>query len=158
MARLGEVAGRILAATPDAAVAADQPYRQTTWAIEPSGAGGPRAATADRLAAAWRETGARCTINSLWVLAWFGDFDKLAMSLRLFGETASIDLASDREAALYLGDSLNDEPMFRFFPNSVGVSTVADCLDRLGAPPQWVTAGPGGSGFVEVAEALLAHR
>jgi hypothetical protein len=158
MARLRETADRILAATPDASPASDQPYRQTTWAIEPSGTGEQRAATADRLAASWRAAGARSTINSLWVLGWLGDFDKLAMTLRLAAAAFSTDLAANKDAAIYVGDSLNDEPMFRFFPNSVGVATVADYLDRLSAPPHWVTSGPGGSGFVEVAEALLAAR
>jgi HAD superfamily hydrolase (TIGR01484 family) len=158
MVRLREIAGRILSAAPEARLAADQPYRQTTWAIEPSGIGAPRAAMANLLAAAWRQAGARCTINSLWVLGWFGDFDKLAMSRRLLAEIFSIDLAADRDAVLYVGDSLNDEPMFRFFPNSVGVATIVDYLDRLSAPPRWVTTGPGGSGFVEVAETLLLGR
>jgi HAD superfamily hydrolase (TIGR01484 family) len=158
MARLREIADRILAATPEAKPAADQPYRQTTWAVEPLGTGEPRAATADRLAAAWRAAGAHSTINSLWVLGWFGGFDKLAMALRLAAAAFATDLAADRDAAIYVGDSLNDETMFGFFPNSVGVATVADYLDRLSAPPRWVTAGPGGSGFVEVADALLAAR
>jgi hydroxymethylpyrimidine pyrophosphatase-like HAD family hydrolase len=52
-------------------------------------------------------------------------------------------------------DSLNDEPMFSFFPNSVGVSTVTRVLDRMSAPPRWVTPGPGGAGFAEIADALL---
>jgi hypothetical protein len=111
MAQLRETADRILAATPDASPASDQPYRQTTWAIEPSGTGGQRAATADQLAAPGA-AGARSTINSLWVLGWLGDFDKLAMALQL----AATAFSADRDAAIYIGDSLNDEPMFRFFP------------------------------------------
>jgi HAD superfamily hydrolase (TIGR01484 family) len=158
MARLADIAERILAASPEARPAADQPYRQTTWALEPSGTREQRAAAADRLAAAWRAAGAHSTVNSLWVLGWFGAFDKLAMALRLAATAFATDLAADREAAIYVGDSLNDEPMFGFFPNSVGVATVADYLDRLRTPPRWVTAGPGGSGFVEVADALLAAR
>lgn len=151
MARLRDVAEQILSTVLGAGPAPDQPFRQITWAIEPSG---PSAA--DEIAAAWHAAGAHWTINSLWVLGWLGDFDKLSMSLRMAREAFAVDLASDREAVLYVGDSLNDEPMFRFFPNSVGVSTVASYLDRLEATPRYVTTGAGGTGFVEVADALLA--
>ncbi|CCC99226.1 hypothetical protein [Azospirillum baldaniorum] len=48
--------------------------------------------------------------------------------------------------------------MFAHFPLSVGVSTVADILPELPAPPAWITRGPGGDGFVELADALLAAR
>jgi HAD superfamily hydrolase (TIGR01484 family) len=158
MARLAEIAAQILVSIPQTRIALDQPYRETTWAIEPLDAGADRAAAAERVASAWRAAGARSTINSLWVLGWLGDFDKLAMSLRLANDAFAVDLAADRDAVVYVGDSLNDEPMFGFFPHSVGVSTVADYLDRLRTPPRWVTRGPGGAGFVEVAQALLAHR
>jgi HAD superfamily hydrolase (TIGR01484 family) len=153
MARLAEIADTILAAFPDARTAADQPFRQTSWAIEP---GTPE--TADRIAAAWRDAGARSTINSLWALGWFGAFDKLAMALRLGREVLGVDLETDRDAVVYVGDSLNDEPMFRFFPHAVGVATVRASLDRLDALPAYVTDGPGGAGFVELADALLAAR
>jgi hypothetical protein len=158
MARLRDTAERIRVAVPEVAPSSDQPFRLTTWAIEPLGAGARRAATADRVAAAWRDAGLQSTINSLWVLGWLGNFDKLAMARRLARELLGTDLAHDREAVIYVGDSLNDEPMFRFFPNSVGVSTVRDYLDRLAALPRWITKGPGGAGFVELTEMLLADR
>jgi HAD superfamily hydrolase (TIGR01484 family) len=153
MARLAEIADTILAAFPSARTAADQPFRQTSRAIEP---GTPE--TADRIAAAWRAAGARSTVNSLWALGWFGEFDKLAMALRLGREILGVDLASERDAVVYVGDSLNDEPMFRFFPHAVGVATVRAYLARLDALPAYVTDGPGGAGFVEIADALLAAR
>jgi hydroxymethylpyrimidine pyrophosphatase-like HAD family hydrolase len=89
------------------------------------------------------------------VLGWFAAFDKLAMTRRMLAEFAT-EIDRDRDAFIYVGDSLNDEPMFGFFPNSVGVSSVRDYVDRMAPPPQWVTRG--GSGFVEVADALLRCR
>jgi HAD superfamily hydrolase (TIGR01484 family) len=153
MERLGATASHILATIPGAGEATDQHFRLTTWAIEPA-----NSAAADRVAAAWRAAGARATINSLWALGWFGDFDKLAMALRLARDSFGVDFDSARESVVYVGDSLNDEPMFRFFPHAIGVATVASYLDRLEAPPRYVTQGPGGAGFVEVADALLAAR
>jgi hypothetical protein len=46
--------------------------------------------------------------------------------------------------------------MFRYFRHSVGMCTVRD--EPLSAYPTWITRGPGGAGFVEVAEAILASR
>ncbi|MGH7031865.1 MAG: hypothetical protein ACREE9_06240 [Stellaceae bacterium] len=89
---------------------------------------------------------------------WFGGFDKLAMARRMLAELFATDIERDRDAFIYIGDSLNDEPMFGFFPNSVGVATVRSCIDRMTTAPKWVTKRGGGSGFVEVANALLRGR
>ncbi len=100
-------------------------------------------------------SGARTTVNSIWVLGWFGDFDKLAMSRRMMRELFATDIGRDAETCLYVGDSLNDAPMFGFFPHSVGVSSVRRYADRMPALPRWITSGAGGAGFVEIADLLL---
>ncbi|KML49270.1 hypothetical protein VL15_27740 [Burkholderia cepacia] len=53
------------------------------------------------------------------------------------------------------GDSTNDAPMFSYFTHTAGVSTVVEYLPQLPALPRWITQGPGGSGFVEFADAIL---
>ena len=63
-----------------------------------------------------RASGAGATVNSLWVLAWFGGFDKLSMSRRLMQDLYGIDIEQSREAVFYVGNSANDAPMFRAFP------------------------------------------
>ena len=73
----------------------------------------------------------------------------------MLAELHATDIERDRDTFIYVGDLLNDEPMFGFFPNSVGVSSVRHYVDRMATPPRWVTKGAGGSGFVEVADALL---
>ncbi len=152
-ARLAALGAEIAAALPGCAIAHDQRYRETTLAFRNSDA----AQSADILARL-RAAGARATVNSIWVLGWFGDFDKLAMTRRMMAELFATDLGRDAECCLYIGDSLNDGPMFGFFPHSVGVSTVRHYADRLPVLPRWITKGAGGAGFVEVAEALLAGR
>lgn len=151
--RLAALAAEILAALPGAELAHDQRYRETTLAFRNQGPANSEAILA-RLAAA----GARATLNSIWVLAWFGDFDKLAMARRMMAELFAADIDRDAESCLYIGDSLNDAPMFAHFPNSVGVSSVRRYADRLPALPRWITRGAGGAGFVEMAEMLLARR
>jgi hypothetical protein len=108
----------------------------------------------------------RAMRREFWLSAGERLDDQLALGARLVRQfRQALDVAAhgarclrrgsrEREAVLYIGDSLNDEPMFR----SVGVSTVASCLDRLKAPPRYVTTGAGGAGFVELADGLLAAR
>jgi HAD superfamily hydrolase (TIGR01484 family) len=151
--RLAALGARIRRLVPASEPAPDQAYRETTLAFCNPGLPASKQIVA-HLAAA----GARTVVNSLWVLGWFAGFDKLAMARRMLAELFAIDIEHDRDAFIYVGDSLNDESMFGFFPNSVGVATVRRCVDRMVTPPQWVTRGGGGGGFVEVADALLRGR
>ena len=131
-------------------IAHDQRYRETTLAFRNSDP-----AVTEAILSRLRNAGAQTTVNSLWVLGWFGGFDKLSMTRRVTAELFSTNIDRDADAVLYVGDSLNDEPMFGHFPHSVGVATVRNCLDRLAAPPKWITQGGGGVGFIEVADMLL---
>jgi trehalose-6-phosphatase len=100
---------------------------------------------------------ANATINSLWVLGWYGSYDKLAMARRMMSEVYGVDIDNARDEILYVGDSTNDAPMFSHFPNSVGVRTVVEFLPKLAKPPAWVTQGHGGDGLVEVADSVIAN-
>ena len=94
-------------------------------------------------------------ISSIHVNGWFGDYDKLGMTRTLMQERYGVDLARDQSAYLFIGDSPNDAPMFRFFSNSVGVANVADFGERLIDSPVYVTRARSGEGFAEMAERLL---
>jgi HAD superfamily hydrolase (TIGR01484 family) len=148
--RLDEVAERIRVHLPAAELSSDQRWREVTLAFRnPGEPGGQR--IVEQLTGA----GARATINSTWVLGWFGGFDKLAMTRLMMTELFSVDIERDGDRFIYVGDSMNDEPMFGFFPNSVGVATVRQYTRRMTTPPCWVTNSGGGRGFVEIADALL---
>ena len=149
-ARLAALGVEIAAALPGVEVAHDQRYRDATLAFR-----NRDAAEAEEILARLRAAGARATVNSIWVIGWFGDFDKLAMTRRMMAELFATDIDRDAEHCLYIGDSLNDAPMFGFFPHSVGVATVRQYADRMPTLPRWITRGAGGAGFVEIADALL---
>ncbi|MGY8707473.1 hypothetical protein RAD16_17170 [Bradyrhizobium sp. 18BD] len=98
------------------------------------------------------------TVNNLWVLGWLGGYDKLLMTRRILANVYALDIDLRREEVLYIGDSTNDAPMFTFFRHTVGVSTVVRYLRDIPTPPVWITDGPGGAGFVEMANAVIASR
>lgn len=154
--KMTAVGERILREVPGCALASDQGYREADLAIDFC-EDVPRLADADvdRIVALMRAAGMTAKVSSIHVNGWFGDYDKLGMTRTLMQERYGIDLARDQDCYLFVGDSPNDAPMFRFFVHSVGVANVADFGARLTDPPRWVTRGRSGAGFVEVAERLL---
>lgn len=150
--RLAAIGENICKTIPGSVLAQDQPFRLTSLAIAQPDSTGAREA----IIAAMSHAGLSVTQNNLWILGWAGDYDKLAMARRVLFDIYQIDIDAEGNAVCYCGDSENDAPMFRFFKHSIGMSTVRD--NPLSSYPNWVTHGPGGAGFVEVAAAILAGR
>jgi len=154
LARLGE---QIVAAVPAARIAADQAYRAADLAIDYAEDTGPLPwDEVDRIFAHMKQAGASANVSSIHVNAWFGDWDKLAMTRRLFDEAYGIDLDRQRDGIVFIGDSPNDEPMFAYFPHSVAVANIRSFLPRLTSLPTYITDRAAGDGFVEFAEMLLS--
>lgn len=157
--KLDELRDSIIAAVPGAKVAADQAYRDADLAIDFC-EDVPRLPETEilRIVSMFEDAGARAKISSIHVNGWFGDYDKLTMTKIMFREIFGVDIEAERDAAVFAGDSPNDAPMFGFFPNAVGVANVAEFRGKLAAEPAWIADSPGGFGFAELAEALLAAR
>jgi hydroxymethylpyrimidine pyrophosphatase-like HAD family hydrolase len=100
--------------------------------------------------------GDQAKISSIHVNGWFGKYDKLAMTTRLFEEVFDADLEQDKNSVIFIGDSPNDVPMFRYFPNSVGVANILRFEKIIDHKPAWVTVNEGGYGFAEMVEILLS--
>lgn len=153
LVRLQEV---IMAKVPGCAVSADQHYREADLAIDfcedvpPL----PRAEV-DRIVQIFEEAGAVAKISSIHVNGWFGSYDKLAMTKRLFSEIFRVDLDNNKESVIFSGDSPNDAPMFTYFPHGVGVANILQFIDELPGKPAWVTREMGGYGFAEMVDVLL---
>jgi HAD superfamily hydrolase (TIGR01484 family) len=152
-AALEEIAKTILRRVPGAAVASDQPYRETDLAIDYCEDVPPLPLeSVQRIAALMREAGLTAKLSSIHVNGWFGSYDKLATARKLFAERFGLDLEASNRQVVYAGDSPNDAPMFGFFENSVGVANVRRFPDL---EPRYVTAAEAGAGFAELAAHLL---
>ena len=147
---LRRIAQHVGKAVPAARHADDQDFRLTSLAYARSGGDQDQ-----RILDALIEAGADATINNLWVIGWVGGYDKLSMSLRVLADTFGVDAGAAAGCVAYSGDSTNDAPMFGYFAHTAGMSTVVEYLPQLPALPRWITQGPGGSGFVEFADAIL---
>jgi HAD superfamily hydrolase (TIGR01484 family) len=151
--RLLEIARSILAQVPGAAIASDQPYRETDLAIDYCEDVAPLPlATAERIAELMRAAGLTAKVSSIHVNGWFGRYDKLATTRRLFAELFGLDLDAANSRVVYAGDSPNDASMFGFFDQSVGVANVRRFP---GLAPKYVTEAEAGAGFAELAAHLL---
>jgi hypothetical protein len=158
-AALVAIADRILAEVPGCAISSDQPYRECDLAIDwAEDVVRLPMEKVDRILAIMREGGLTAMASAGHVNGWFGDYDKLGMTRRFFDEVLGIDLDAQRDFFVYVGDSPNDAPMFRFFPHSIGVANVMDVRHRLAWPPAYITARRSGDGFCEAVGTLFQVR
>jgi HAD superfamily hydrolase (TIGR01484 family) len=157
--RLLDIAGRILEEVPGCAIASDQRYREADIAIDfrEDVRELPREAVA-KIVEIMESEGLTAKVSSIHVNGWFGDYDKLSTTKRMLLEDFHIDLEREREDFVFVGDSPNDQPMFAFFPNAVGVANVLEMADLMTDFPQWITPSAGAAGFAELAEALIPTR
>jgi len=157
--KLNTLSAAILKAVPGSALASDQNYREADLAIDFCEDVAPlteqEVQTIVRL---FQEAGAEAKVSSIHVNGWFGQYDKLSMTRTMFAREFDMKLENHLDEILFIGDSPNDEPMFKFFDISVGVANIQTQLHRLTDQPKFVTQGHGGSGFVEMAKWLLEAR
>ncbi|WP_395663997.1 HAD-IIB family hydrolase [Aestuariivirga sp.] len=157
--RLWRIAERVLQDFPGTAIASDQAYREIDVAIDFCEDVPPLPlATAQKIAEAFHAEGAAAKVSSIHVNAWFGAHDKLTMSSRFLAEAFGINIENDLHKIAYCGDSPNDAPMYAVFPMGIGVANIRPYAKLMPHLPRYVTAGEGGHGFAEFAEAVLHAR
>ena len=158
-ARLGAIADGVLREVPGSAIASDQDYREADLAIDFREDVAPLPlGEVQRIVQIMEAEGLTAKASSIHVNGWFGGYDKLSTTRLMMREEFAIDVDASRDAFVFAGDSPNDQPMFRFFPNAVGVANVRDMEELMRDLPAWVTPSRGSHGFAELAEALLAAR
>jgi HAD superfamily hydrolase (TIGR01484 family) len=157
--RMDDIAKRILAEVPGCAIASDQAYREADLAIDfrEDVPALPREAVA-KIVALMEAEGLTAKVSSIHVNGWFGGYDKLSTTRLMLREDFAIDVDARREEFVFAGDSPNDQPMFAFFPNAVGVANVREMADLMTDLPAWITPSAGSAGFAELADALLAAK
>jgi HAD superfamily hydrolase (TIGR01484 family) len=157
--RLERLRAHILKEVKGAGIASDQDYRIADLAIDFCEDVPPLSGEAvERIVALFEEEGATAKISSIHVNGWFGSYDKLSMARICLRENFDVDIDDPlvNSTAVFVGDSPNDQPMFAFFRNGIGVANVREY--RLESPPRWITKAESAAGFCEVADLLLGAR
>jgi hydroxymethylpyrimidine pyrophosphatase-like HAD family hydrolase len=157
--RLERVAARVLREIPGTALAADQPFRVSDFAIDycedvpplPPG-------KVDDICTLLAEEGVIFKVSSIHVNFWLGAFDKLSGVRLYLSRQAGTVLDDVDQRSLFIGDSPNDEPLFAGFSHTVSVGNIRRFLPRLRHKPEFITEGDSAAGFCEAAEAILQGR
>ena len=110
----------------------------------------------ERLVQAIRASGAQATASSIHINAWLGSHSKQSTALAWLLQHG-IDANQARQLVCCIGDSPNDQGLFEVLPLSAGVANIQTHWDRLQHRPAVVMSQPGGLGFAEFADRLLAR-
>lgn len=111
-----------------------------------------------KIVSLFEAAGAQAKISSIHVNGWFGDYNKVTMSLKMLLKEFGISELEAKKVAGFSGDSPNDEPMFAYFPHSFGVANIQKFESLLKNKPTYISSKSGGAGFVEIAEAIIKKK
>jgi HAD superfamily hydrolase (TIGR01484 family) len=156
--RMQAVLARIEREIPGAQRATDSPGRETDIAIDHSEFVQLSEETTAHVVALMRSEGMHATVSSIHINGWYGDNDKLEGARWIVRELWGRALDDELDRWAYVGDSTNDQLMFRTFANSIGVANVARFVPQLEHLPRYVTESERGAGFTEAARAVLSVR
>ena len=155
-ARMQAVLSRIEHEIEGAQRANDSAGRETDIAIDHSEFTQLSDATVAQVVALMRSEDMHATVSSIHINGWYGDNDKLEGARWIVRELWGRTLDDEFDRWAYVGDSTNDQLMFRTFAHSIGVANVARFVTQLEHLPRYVTQGERGAGFSEVARAILS--
>ena len=153
--RLQAAAADVLRQLPHARLATDSAGRETDIAIDHAEYAQLDPADIDRVCAIMRSHGLNATVSSIHINGWIGDHHKWVGAQWAVRLWLARELAPEIDRWVFIGDSANDDIMFRHCTHSVAVANIATHWGKLRHFPRYVTAGQRGIGFAELAHALL---
>lgn len=136
LVRLEEFTPKLLKAFPQISLSADSFGRWTDRAIELRELEG-KVELITRLEEFFKEHDVNYSVSNVHINFWCGEFDKSKASTYFLKEYFDLT-PSD---CVFFGDSLNDEPVFKDYPHTVGVSNISKVLDRFNHKPSIILEG-----------------
>jgi HAD superfamily hydrolase (TIGR01484 family) len=156
--RMQQVAQRILREIPGTSLARDSAGRETDIAVDHSEFCQLPQAIIHQVAELMRGEGMNATVSSIHINGWYGSHNKLTGARWIVRELFRRELDAQIGRWAYVGDSTNDVLMFQHFAHSIGVANIRRFEAELSHPPRYIAQGERGTGFAEVARAILAAR
>src|SRR5574338_518817 len=153
--RMNDVAVDVMSKVPGARLSSDSKYREVDLAIdwnEEQSLSREEAETCVRLI---QKAGFAAVRSSVHVNFGPPHFDKLSACQQVVRKVLGGSL-DDLSPYVYVGDALNDAPMFGGFPTSVGVANIKTWWDELAHKPAYITERPEGPGLRELVSHVLA--
>lgn len=150
--RMQDVVVEMTKAVPGARLTSDSKYREVDLAIDWNEENSLSREEAEQCVLMALKAGLHAVRSSVHVNVGPPHFDKLSACMTVVRQVFGTD-ANDLSPYVYVGDALNDAPMFRGFPTSVGVANVRVWWDELAHKPAFLTERAEGAGLRE----LIAH-
>ena len=152
--RMNEIAVEVMSKVPGARLSSDSKYREVDLAIDWNEEQSLSRDDAEECVRLIQKAGFAAVRSSVHVNFGPPHFDKLSACQLLVRRVLGGDV-EDLAPYVYVGDALNDAPMFSGFPNSVGVANVRMWWDELEHKPAFITERPEGAGLRELVAHLL---
>ncbi len=154
-ARMQKAASAAMALVPGARLSNDSVFREVDLAIDWNEEVHLERSAADRMVENLRQAGLNASRSNVHVNFAPPGFDKFSASREVIKRILAGD-PDDLSGYVYVGDSLNDAPMFAGFAKSVGVTNIQPIWNDLPHRPRYLTAAAEGAGLREVVEHLLS--
>jgi hypothetical protein len=155
---LAAIARRVLKEVPGTALAADQAFRLSDFAIDYREDVSPLPPERlDDICRILEDAGVQFKVSSIHVNFWLGSFNKMS-GVRRFLQEQGLAWETVNDRAIFIGDSPNDEPLFAGFSHSIAVGSLRRYLDRLETLPEFITEAGPAEGFQEAAAEILKKR
>jgi HAD superfamily hydrolase (TIGR01484 family) len=155
--RMHDVAVDVMSKVPGARLSSDSRYREVDLAIDWNEEASLSRDDAETCVSLIRKAGFAASRSSVHVNFGPPHFDKLSACIAVVRQVLGGD-GNDLSSYVFVGDALNDAPMFRGFPQSVGVANVRAWWDELDAKPAYITERAEGAGMRELVDHLLSIR
>lgn len=157
--KLKKIEERVLKEVPQCKISADQPYRIADLAIDFCEDVEPlEKKDIDMICQIVGEEGAMYKVSSIHVNCWFGDYDKVTCLKQFLQDRTAKHFSELQEQSIFIGDSPNDEPIFKEFTHTIAVANIKKFLADLEYPPKYITTGETAQGFSEAIDIILKKR
>jgi len=152
--RMNDIAIEVMSKCPGMRLSSDSKYREVDLAIDWNEETQLPVSDAEIAVQLIKKAGLEAVRSSVHVNFGPPMFDKLSACLAVVRSVLKGD-PTQLDSYVYVGDALNDAPMFKGFPQSVGVANVKQWWDELAFKPAFVTEAAEGAGLRELVEHLL---
>jgi hydroxymethylpyrimidine pyrophosphatase-like HAD family hydrolase len=154
--RMNDAAVDVMSKVPGARLSSDSKYREVDLAIDWNEEVQLSREDAETCVALLKKAGFAAVRSSVHVNFGPPHFDKLSACVHVVKRVLGGDV-NNLAGYVYVGDALNDAPMFGGFPTSVGVANIKTWWDELSHKPAFITERPEGGGLRELVEHVLAQ-
>jgi len=150
--RMSDAAVDVMSKVPGARLSSDSKYREVDLAIDWNEEVSLSREAAELVVSLLHKAGFAAVRSSVHVNFGPPHFDKLSACIQVVRRVLEGD-TNNLAPYVYVGDALNDAPMFSGFPTSVGVANIKTWWDKLAHKPAFITERAEGAGLRE----LVAH-